>query len=291
VGQQVAAGVTTRPEATAYAERQLTELLPDGPATPTHRIWTVHVGDGPSVGSLWLRLPPSHERGSAYVFDVDIAPSHRGRGLGRATMLAAESAARAAGASALSLNVFGHNTAALGLYDALGYTVTRSTLSRRLRRRTPVSAQLTALSAVRLTELPPVRGVELRRMTEQEYAGARPSLDRAASGRLDRLLPDGPATDGQRVWVVLDADGAAVGTAWMSLQHRQDGAHALVRQVEVRPELRRRGHGRSAVLALQHVAQQLGVVTLTVEVDDPVARATFVSAGLEVTAQSMTKAL
>ena len=47
----------------------------------------------------------------------------------------------------------------------------------------------------------------------------------------------------------------------------------------------------AAVLALQHVAQQLGVVTLTVEVDDPVARATFVSGGLEVTAQSMTKAL
>jgi ribosomal protein S18 acetylase RimI-like enzyme len=281
--QQVAAGVSTEPEATAYAEQQLAQLLPDGPTTPTHRIWAVHVDDGPAVGTLWLQVPRSLGQGPAYVFDVDIDPSHRGRGLGRATMLAAESAAREAGASAISLNVFGHNGAALGLYDALGYTVTRTTLSRRLER-TPL---LAAPPAARPTST----GVNLREMTEQEYAAARWSLDRAAAGELPRLLPEGPATRSQRVWVVTDTGGAVVGTAWMSLQHRSDGVHALVRLVEVRPELRRRGYGRSAVQALQRAAQRLRVVTLTAEVDDLVSRAMFSSGGLELTAQTMTKAL
>ncbi len=276
--QQVAAGLSTEPEATAYAQRQLADLLPEGPDTPGHRIWTVALDDGPVVGSLWLQLRSG--TAEAYVVDVEIEQPHRGRGLGRATMRAAESAARDLGATAISLNVFGHNTAALRLYEDLGYTVVTATFSTRPGR-TPVPA--------------PRRRVRLRDMGEQEYAAARSALDRAAGGRLDRLLPQGPATGGERLWVVLQEQGGVAGTAWMSLQHRRDGVHALVRHVEVRPELRRRGYGASSVVAVQRAAQELGVVTLTVEVGDVAAidgaAATCAASGLDLTAQTMTKAL
>jgi GNAT superfamily N-acetyltransferase len=272
--QLVTAGVSSEPEATAYAKRQFAHLLPDGPATPGNRIWTVRLDDGTSVGSLWLRLLPVSGRRQAFVVDVEVEPGLRGQGLGRATMCAAESAARDLGADVISLNVFGHNRPALGLYDALGYAVSTATLSARLG----------------ATPGPPAGRVSLRELGGQEYSAVRPSLDRAAGGGPDSLLPDGPATSGERLYAVLDG-AAAVGTAWMSLQHRADGVHALVRHVEVRPELRRRGYGRSTVLALRKAAQELGVVTLTAESGDPVARAMFASSALDLTAQTMTKDL
>jgi ribosomal protein S18 acetylase RimI-like enzyme len=73
--------------------------------------------DGP-VGWLWLaRAGPD----SLFVYDIEIDEPHRGRGLGRATMLAAEDVARAAGHRYVRLNVFGWNTGAQALYRSLGY--------------------------------------------------------------------------------------------------------------------------------------------------------------------------
>ena len=46
---------------------------------------------------------------------------HRGRGLGRATMLAVEQVDRSAGHRFVRLNMFGWNTGAQALYRSLGY--------------------------------------------------------------------------------------------------------------------------------------------------------------------------
>jgi ribosomal protein S18 acetylase RimI-like enzyme len=73
--------------------------------------------DGP-VGWLWL-APAGPD--SLFVYDIEIDEPHRGRGLGRATMLAAEDVARAAGHRYVRLNVFGWNTGAQALYRSLGY--------------------------------------------------------------------------------------------------------------------------------------------------------------------------
>jgi ribosomal protein S18 acetylase RimI-like enzyme len=73
--------------------------------------------DGP-VGWLWL-APAGAD--SLFVYDIEIDEPHRGRGLGRATMLAVEDVARAAGHRFVRLNVFGWNTGAQALYRSLGY--------------------------------------------------------------------------------------------------------------------------------------------------------------------------
>ena len=124
--QQVASGRVPAAEAEAYAAEQFAELLPAGLATPLHLFWTVRGAgpDAPLVGHLWLRVRPLAAEVEAYVFDVEVLPEARGRGLGRATMLAAEDEARARGATVMRLNVFGHNAAAIGLYESLGFAVT-----------------------------------------------------------------------------------------------------------------------------------------------------------------------
>jgi ribosomal protein S18 acetylase RimI-like enzyme len=73
-----------------------------------------------AVGWLWLGPHPFREDG-VFVYDVEIAEEHQGRGLGRATMLAAEDLAREAGLKYIQLNVFGWNTRAESLYRSLGY--------------------------------------------------------------------------------------------------------------------------------------------------------------------------
>jgi ribosomal protein S18 acetylase RimI-like enzyme len=74
--------------------------------------------DEQPVGWLWL-APAGAD--SMFVYDIEIDEPHRGRGLGRATMLAAEDVARAAGHRFVRLNVFGWNTSAQALYQSLGY--------------------------------------------------------------------------------------------------------------------------------------------------------------------------
>lgn len=133
--QQVESGTAGPAEAGRHAQEQIRRLLPHGLETPGQHLWTVH--DGPDeVGHLWLhvRAQDGGPAGAkeAFVYDVEVHAQARGRGLGRATMLAAEAEARRLGATTIRLNVFGHNVAARRLYDGLGYEVTAALMRKPL---------------------------------------------------------------------------------------------------------------------------------------------------------------
>ncbi len=116
----------------AYAEsaRQQRLLLPDGLATEGQHLLVVE-SDGSRVGILWVGT--RQDRSDLWwVWDVEIDEAFRGRGLGRATMLAAESFVRALGVDRLGLNVFGGNAPAITLYEDLGYAVDAQQMSKRL---------------------------------------------------------------------------------------------------------------------------------------------------------------
>ncbi|MFF5446742.1 GNAT family N-acetyltransferase [Streptomyces sp. NPDC012888] len=95
------------------------QSLPRGLHTPGADLLVLEA-DGERVGNLWL----AHKDGGAYVFDVEVAAPHRGRGHGRSLMLLAERTALAAGSRNLGLQVFAGNTPARRLYDSLGYRST-----------------------------------------------------------------------------------------------------------------------------------------------------------------------
>ena len=111
-------------EAVERARAETAEALPDGVATAGMLFLVAEAPDGALVGRLWLSLEAPRAPGTAWVYDIEVEPALRGRGLGRALLAAAERELAARGATSVGLNVFAQNTTALGLYETSGYAVT-----------------------------------------------------------------------------------------------------------------------------------------------------------------------
>ena len=108
--------------ARAKAEHDFASILPDGLATEGHFIFAIEdPSSGERVGRLWFARRTVDVGEVAFVYDVNIDESARGRGFGRAAMLALEQQVRAQGLERISLNVFGGNVIARALYASLGY--------------------------------------------------------------------------------------------------------------------------------------------------------------------------
>ncbi|MFJ3902576.1 GNAT family N-acetyltransferase [Streptomyces sp. NPDC090025] len=120
-------------QARAKAEDSHRRYLPDGLATPGTDVYVAVVA-GAVVGFLWtgaIEVRPGER--TAFVYEVEVAEAHRGRGYGRALMLLAERLALAAGERRLGLHVFAGNTPAIGLYESLGYRTTLVNSAKTLR--------------------------------------------------------------------------------------------------------------------------------------------------------------
>ena len=117
----------TPDEALAIAYEETERLLPEGPATDQQLIW-IAVADDEPVGSLWI----STKSKVPFIYGIEVDHAHRGKGYGRAIMLAGEEECRRRGFEHLELNVFGNNTTAINLYTSLGYTVTSQQMRKEL---------------------------------------------------------------------------------------------------------------------------------------------------------------
>jgi ribosomal protein S18 acetylase RimI-like enzyme len=117
--------------ATAQSAAEFAELLPDGLASPGMHLWTAVVGDEP-VGMGWFELRQRASGVSAWIFDISVDQGHRGKGHGRALLDALHDAARALGATSMTLNVFGDNATAIRLYESSGYAVTAQQMKKEL---------------------------------------------------------------------------------------------------------------------------------------------------------------
>ena len=259
--QLTASGLLSEPEASVRVAEQLAEQLPDGIATPLHRLWTVRSSGagGSTVGHLWMRIGPSADVVEAFVLDIEVLPELRGRGWGRSAMLAAEQAARDAGASVVRLNVFAHNAAGVRLYESLGYVVVGATLLRRLDGRPPTAPPGPA----------PQRPVTLRPVDTEQYAGSGPRLWRAVDGT------------------------EAVAEVWLRLVRRSDGRHAIVQELRLHHPDRL----PAVVVAVEQLCRGLDVTSLTVSVPEslpapPTAAQVLVErCGFRVAAQTMAKVI
>lgn len=121
IDERVAAGDTVA-EATANAEQSMERTFPGGkPARGQLSGWVSY--EGARVGELWVG-PYGDDPSRWWVWNIEIDEPHRGKGLGRKTMLLAEELARSHGATTIGLNVFAHNQVARGLYTSLGYDET-----------------------------------------------------------------------------------------------------------------------------------------------------------------------
>jgi GNAT superfamily N-acetyltransferase len=105
-----------RPAAEEKAARDIGSILPDGLATRDAHVWIVEA-EGVRVGTVFLGV----RAGGAWLYDITIDEGVRGRGYGRAAMIALEEQARSLGFDNIGLNVWGGNAVARGLYGSLGY--------------------------------------------------------------------------------------------------------------------------------------------------------------------------
>jgi hypothetical protein len=101
-GEQERSGNWTPDEALRRARESNATLLPQGRDTPGMVLLTALRPDGAPVGRIWLAV--EHPRGTA---------------------------ARSRGVSALELNVFGGNAAAIALYASAGYVVVQQQMRTR----------------------------------------------------------------------------------------------------------------------------------------------------------------
>ena len=105
-----------REHAEAKVERDLAHVLPEGLATANTWIWAVE-DDRRVVGTVFVGI----RDGGAWLYDITIAESERGKGYGRATMTALENEVRTLGHDMIGLNVWGGNDVARGLYRSFDW--------------------------------------------------------------------------------------------------------------------------------------------------------------------------
>jgi GNAT superfamily N-acetyltransferase len=129
VDSRIQAG-ETREVAEDNARRNHSPNFPDGAPLAWHRVFDI-VADGETVGFLWI-APQLEGSDQWWVYDIEIAEHHRRKGYGRAALELGHQEARALGATAIGLNVFGFNTGARELYGSLGYEVTAVQMKKQL---------------------------------------------------------------------------------------------------------------------------------------------------------------
>jgi GNAT superfamily N-acetyltransferase len=102
--------------AAAKVKRDVDAVFSHGLSTRDTWIWVVEA-DGRRVGTVFVGL----RDGGAWLYDITIDEPERGKGYGRAAMLALEDEVRALGFDGIGLNVWGGNEVARGLYRSLGW--------------------------------------------------------------------------------------------------------------------------------------------------------------------------
>jgi GNAT superfamily N-acetyltransferase len=113
----VANGGMTHADADEKAARDHDALFPGGRPGEGLHVLVVEDDSGAAIGRLLFAERPS----GAWLYEIELDPGVRGRGLGRETMRVFEEQARALGAKKVALNVFAGNEVARSLYRSLGY--------------------------------------------------------------------------------------------------------------------------------------------------------------------------
>lgn len=122
----------TLEDARSSAEAAFDKIEPAAePGASGQHLYIVVAGEV-EVGAIWFEVRQSGGGCYAYLYDWIIWPEYRGKGLGKAALVAVEQAVQKQGCSRLMLNVFAHNRFAYDLYRRYGFAVGSSILVKQL---------------------------------------------------------------------------------------------------------------------------------------------------------------
>jgi len=128
---KVRAGAWSPAGAEGKAAKDVGVLLPEGPATRNHFLYSIRDDSVPAeVGTVWFALGHSGAGRSVWIYDIIIHENFRRRGYASRTLKLVEHEAGELGARSVELHVFGHNQGAQALYEKMGYSVTSITMAK-----------------------------------------------------------------------------------------------------------------------------------------------------------------
>ena len=114
------------------AENDFLKLLPDGVASENQHLFSIKDSTGVGVGMIWFGVRGEGAQRSAFIYDFMIEEQFRGRGYGEGALVASGEKAKELGSARVSLHVFGHNRAAIALYEKVGYEATDLHMTKKL---------------------------------------------------------------------------------------------------------------------------------------------------------------
>ena len=118
------AGDCDESDAMTLAKADYDDLLPEGLATKGQHLYTIRAdGEADPVGMAWFASRERRGKNSAYIYDLQVRPELRGKGYGKATLVALDEMLLSMGIRRVSLNVLGWNTRAQALYERQGFTI------------------------------------------------------------------------------------------------------------------------------------------------------------------------
>jgi RimJ/RimL family protein N-acetyltransferase len=122
---KVRSGVWSKAEAEDKSASDVDGLLPEGPTTRGHFLYSVRDESVPAeVGVLWISPRDSGAGRSLWIYDILVDERFRRRGYASRILELVDDKARELDAGKVELHVFGHNHRARALYEKLGYTAT-----------------------------------------------------------------------------------------------------------------------------------------------------------------------
>ncbi|MBA2534091.1 MAG: GNAT family N-acetyltransferase [Rubrobacter sp.] len=130
---KVRAGVWSPEEAEEKSANEVDGMLPEGPDTRDHYLYSVEDQYAPAeIGLLWISPRDSGVGRSVWIYDIIVHEQFRRRGYASRILHLVEDKARELGANKIELHVFGHNHAAQTLYEKTGYQPTSIIMSKPL---------------------------------------------------------------------------------------------------------------------------------------------------------------
>jgi len=121
-------------EARKVAEQSYEKLLPQGLTTQDQFLFSViEKTTQEPIGILWLAKKLNGEKPYAFIYDIELNEENRGKGLGKILIGLAENEVRKLGCDSTGLHVFGHNTAAIALYEKSGFYTTNRMMRKDLK--------------------------------------------------------------------------------------------------------------------------------------------------------------
>lgn len=120
--ENIKAGYWSKEEGWQKSREAFNRLLPDGVNTKDQHLYKIQdIETDQLVGTIWLNVRVESPKPAGFIYDIEIYEEFRAKGYGRQAMLAIEEKACEFGLKSIGLHVFTHNTAAIGLYEKIGY--------------------------------------------------------------------------------------------------------------------------------------------------------------------------